>query len=170
MILIFAVDENWGIGLEGRMLIEIKEDLKRFKRITHGNIVVMGRKTLKAIPGEKPLEGRINIIVTRQRDFKRDGFYVLNDLKDLHKLLDEINPRNEKKVFITGGGSIASQLLPLCNKAYITKILKDFHHIDTYVPNLDILPHWKKLSESPIHSHGDIKYKYVDYVRIKNKD
>lgn len=166
MILMFAVDENWGIGVSGRMLTEIREDLKRFKKITDGNIVVMGRKTLEAIPGQKPLPGRINILVTRQENFSQDGFYILNNLKNLQKLLEEINPKNEKKVFITGGGSIARQLLPLCKKAYITKILKSFDEIDTYVPNLDTLSHWKVVEESEVYIENDTKYKYVDYVKV----
>lgn len=167
MILMFAVDKNWGIGVSGHMLTNIKGDLKRFKRITDGNIVIMGRKTLEAIPGQKPLSGRTNIIVTRQKDFKNEGFYVLNDLKNIHKLLKELNPKNEKKVFVTGGGSIATQLLPLCNKAYITKILKDFDDIDTYVPNLDVLPNWYKVKESQTHEEDGMRYRYVDYVRTK---
>ena len=166
MILMFAVDENWGIGVGGGMLTEIKEDLKRFKRITDGNIVVMGRKTLEAIPGQKPLPGRINILVTRQEYFSQDGFYILNDLTNLKKLLEEINPKNKKEVFITGGGSIARQLLPLCNKAYITKILKNFDEIDTYVPNLDALSNWNIVEESEVYIENNMKYKYVDYLRI----
>lgn len=167
MILIFAVDENWGLGVDGGMLTEIRGDLQRFKELTSGNIVIMGRKTLEAIPGQEPLPDRINIIVTRQEDFQEEGFYRLNDLKDIHKLLEELNPENEKKVFVTGGGSVATQLLPLCNKAYITKILKDYDNIDTYAPNLDLLPDWSKIKESEIHREDGLKYKYVDYVRNK---
>lgn len=167
MILIFAVDKNWGIGVSGHMLTNIKGDLKRFKRITDGNIVIMGRKTLEAIPGEKPLPGRINIIVTRQKDFQNEGFYILNDLKNIYKLLEKINRKNDKKVFVTGGGSIATQLLSLCNKAYITKILKDFDDIDTYMPNLDVLPNWYKLKESQIYIEDGVRYRYVDYVKTK---
>lgn len=167
MILMFAVDENWGLGVEGGMLTEIRGDLKRFKEITTGNIVIMGRKTLEAIPGKEPLPDRINVVVTRQEDFHDEGFFILNDLDDIHKFLGKLNPENDKKVFVTGGESIARQLLPLCNKAYITKILKNFDDIDTYAPNLDILPNWSKVKESKVYTENGVKYKYVDYVRDK---
>lgn len=165
MILIFAVDENWNIGFSGGMLAEIREDLKRFREITEGNIVIMGRKTLEAIPGQNPLPNRINILVTRNKDFDKDGFYVLNDLDDLDTLLKKINPEDKMKVFVTGGGTIANQLLDKCNKAYITKILKTYKDTDTCIPNLDIDSNWEKVKESDVHRQDDLEYKYVDYER-----
>ena len=167
MNLIFAVDGNWKIGFSGHMLVEIAEDLHRFKRITEGHIVIMGRKTLEAIPGQKPLENRINILVTRNENYKREGFYVINSLEDLHPLLNEINPNKEKKVFVTGGGTIAKQLLLFCNKAYITKVFMDFPNADTQIPNLDLDPDWRMTNVSEVYRQDDIYYKYVDYERIK---
>lgn len=134
MNLIFAVDGNWKIGYNGQMLVEIEEDLHRFRRITEGHIVVMGRKTMEALPNQQPLENRENIIVTRNKDFQKEGFIILNSLEDLFPILKEINPGKEKEVFITGGGTIARQLLLFCNKAYITKIFKDFRNTDTFIP------------------------------------
>lgn len=166
MKLIFAVDGNWRIGYGGKMLFEIREDLKRFREITEGHIVIMGRKTLEAIPGQKPLENRINILVTRNKDYKKEGFYIINSLEDLFPLLKELNPNKEKEVFVTGGGTIARQLLLFCNKAYITKVFKDFPEADTFIPNLDLDPDWKAVKESDVYKSGDIYYKYVDYERI----
>lgn len=167
MILIFAVDKNWNIGFSGGMLANIKEDLKRFREITEGNIVIMGRRTLDAVPGQEALPNRINVLVTRNKDFNKEDFYVLNDLKNLDKLLEEINPKGQMKVFLTGGGSIVEQLFHKCNKAYITKILKSYENADTYIPNLDINPSWKKTKESDIHIQGELEYKYIDYEKIK---
>lgn len=166
MILIFAVDKNWNIGFDGKMLTEIRKDLKRFREITEGNIVIMGRRTLDAIPGQQALPNRINILVTRNKDFDKEGFYVLNDLKDLDNLLEKINPKGEMKVFVTGGGSIVEQLLSKCNKAYITKILKSYEQADTCIPNLDLDPNWEKTQESTVHREGQLEYKYVDYERV----
>ncbi|NLY45702.1 MAG: dihydrofolate reductase [Tissierella sp.] len=166
MILIFAVDNNWNIGFGGKMLADLPEDLKRFREITEGNIVIMGRKTLEAIPGQNPLPNRINILVTRKDKFDNKGFHIINDLDNLLPLLKEINPDNEMEVFVTGGETIVRQLMPYCTKAYITKIDKSFEETDTCIPNLDLDSNWKILNESEVYSQGDLNYKYVDYIRV----
>lgn len=166
MILIFAVDNNWNIGYKGKMLADIPEDLKRFRKITEGNIVIMGRKTLEATPGQNPLPNRINILLTKNKEWNKKGFYVVNKLEDLFPLLEEINPRNKMKIFVTGGESIVEQLISHCNEAYITKILKSFEKADTKIPNLDLDDNWKITKESQIYTQGDLKYKYVNYIKI----
>ncbi len=166
MILIFAVDKNWGIGFAGKMLASIPDDLNRFRMITEGNIVIMGRRTLEAIPGQGPLPNRINILVTSNNDFQGQGFHIIDSLDDLFPLLQEINPNNEKQVFVTGGESIVRQLMPYCNKAYITKIDKSFDDIDTSIPSLDLDPSWKIVDESKTYKYNDLYYRYVDYIRI----
>lgn len=165
MILIFAVDENWNIGVDGGMLTAIPDDLTRFRLITEGNIVIMGRKTLEAIPGQNALPNRVNILITRNENYKKDGFHIINSLDELPSLLEKINPDNKMKVFVTGGGSIVKQLLPQCNRAYITKILKGFERADTCIPNLDLQEGWKIEKESKVHTYMDLKYQYVDYIR-----
>lgn len=167
MILIFAVDGNWKIGYAGYMLAEIKEDLKRFKEITEGHIVIMGRVTLEALPGQKPLPNRTNILITRNKEYKAEGFLIVNSMEDLFPLLKGINPDGKKKIFVTGGGTIARQLLLFCNKAYITKIFKDFQDTDTFIPNLDLDKDWEMVDESKVYNQDDLYYKYVEYDRIK---
>lgn len=167
MNLIFAVDGNWRIGTNGKMLVTIEEDLHRFRRITEGHIVIMGRKTVEALPEKKPLENRINIVVTRSTEFHKDGFIVLNSLEDLFPLLKEINPNKEKEVFVAGGGTIARQLLLFSKKAYITKVFMDFPDADTFIPNLDLDPDWKIVNESEVFEENKIYYRYVDYERIR---
>lgn len=166
MILMLTADENWNIGLKGKMLIDLEADLKRFKEKTMGNIIIMGRNTLKAIPGEKALPGRINIVMTRDKSFKREGIVTVNSINDLFKTLDDINPCGSKEVFVTGGASIVEQLLKYCDRAYITKILKLFPEHDTTIPNLDKDKDWKIINESETIKQGNIKYKYVDYIRL----
>lgn len=165
MILIFAVDKNWNIGYGGKMLADIPSDLKRFRQLTEGHIVIMGRKTLEAIPGQGPLPNRMNIVFTRDKNFNREGFYILNNMDELFPLLERINPKGEKEVFVTGGGTIVRQLLPHCNRAYITKILKSFDRADTSIPNLDLDESWKIVKESEIQRENGLEYKYVDYIR-----
>lgn len=88
-------------------------------------------------------------------------------MEDLFPLLKGINPNEEKKVFVTGGGTIARQLLLFCNKAYITKIFKDFQNTDTFIPNLDLDEDWKLVDESQVYNQDDLYYKYVEYDRIR---
>ena len=126
----------------------------------------MGRKTLEAIPGQNPLPNRINILVSKSDKYKDRGFYILDDLENLDDLILELDPEKEKEVFVTGGQSIVNQLIHRCNRAYITKILKDFPEADTAIPNLDNDKNWEKIGESEIHYQGHIPFQYVDYRRI----
>lgn len=165
MILMLTADEKWNIGLKGEMLIDLEEDLKRFKEKTTGNIIIMGRKTLMAVPGEKALPHRINIVMTRDKTFKKKDIVAVNSLDHLFQVLDTINADGSKKVFVTGGATIVDQLLKYCNRAYITKILKTFPKHDTSIANLDKDEDWKQLAEGEIIQQEDISYKYVDYIR-----
>lgn len=170
MILMLTADEKWNIGLKGKMLIDLEADLKRFKEKTMGNIIIMGRNTLKAIPGEKSLPGRVNIVMTRDKTFKRDDLVIVNSIEDLFKTLEKINPDGRKEVFVTGGARIVEQLLEYCDRAYITKILKTFPEHDTSIPNLDKDKSWKIINEEEIIKQGDVSYKYVDYARDDLKE
>ncbi|MGJ0845478.1 dihydrofolate reductase [Tissierella praeacuta DSM 18095] len=167
MILIFAVDNNWNIGYDGNLLYKISEDLKRFRRLTEGNIIIMGRKTFESLPDKKALPNRINIVITRDKEYRAEGARVINSLKELFPLLNELNPNNEMENFIIGGGEIAKQTISYCNKAYITKIFKTFEKADAFIPNLDLLHDWGIIKESDIYKQDDLEYKYVDYIRVK---
>lgn len=167
MILIFAVDNNWNIGYDGDMLYKISEDLKRFRKLTEDNIIIMGRKTFESLPDKKPLPNRINIVITRDKEYKATGANVINSLEELFPLLQELNPNNEMENFIIGGGNIVKQTIEYCNKAYITKIFNSFDGADTFIPNLDLLHDWKIVKESGAYNQDDLEYKYVDYIRVK---
>lgn len=166
MILIFAVDENWNIGYDGDMLFKISEDLKRFRRLTEGNIIIMGRKTFESLPDKKALPNRINIVITRDKDYSSEDTIVIHSIDELFPLLEELNPKGEMKNFVIGGGNIARQLIKHCNKAYITKVLKRFDMTDTLIPNLDKEKDWVIEKESQFYKQEDLVYKYVDYIRI----
>ena len=164
MILIFAVDENWGIGYNGQMLTHIKADLTRFRLITENNIVVMGRKTFEALPNRQPLANRINIVISTDKEYNSNGAYNVSSLEELNDLLNEINKDN-KKVFVIGGGNVVKQMIDQCNEAYITKIYESFENVDAHILNLDLLEDWKIVKESEIHNQDGLEYRYVDYVR-----
>lgn len=166
-ILLYAVDKNWNIGNEGGLLYKISEDLKRFKKLSTGNIIIMGRKTFESLPNSKALPNRINIVITRNKDYKAENVYVVNSIDELFDLIKELNPNDEMENLVIGGGDIGRKLLPHSNRAYLTKIYRAFDEADTSFPNLDEDSDWKIEKESEIHLQDDVEYKYVNYVRIK---
>ena len=139
MDLIVSVDENWGIGNHGRLLVKISADLKRFRKMTTGNIIVMGRKTLESFPDGKPLPNRVNIVMTHKQDYTCEGVIVCHNIQEV---LKQIAKDVKKYVFIVGGSSIYEQFLPYCERAYVTKVYQTFI-ADTYIKNLDKDYHWK---------------------------
>lgn len=167
MKLIFAVDKNWNIGYDGDMLFKISKDLKRFRMITEGNIVIMGRKTFESLPDRKALPNRRNIVITKDSEYKAEDIIVVNSIDELFNLLKELNPSNKMDNFLIGGGNLTHQMLEYCNEAYITKVNRAFHMSDTLIPNLDKDPNWEIVKESSTDYQDDLEYKYVDYRRIK---
>ena len=166
MEIICAVDEYWNIGYCGQMLCTISEDLRRFKQLTTGNIVIMGRKTLESLPGGEALPGRINIVLTRNKEYSKENIMVVNSLEELFTLLKKINPKGELTNFVIGGGEVVRQLLPYCNKAYITKVLRQFRETDTSIPNLDHELRWTLERETHTFTENNLTYKYVTYGRF----
>lgn len=147
MKIILAVDNNFSIGVDGDLLFHLKKDLKRFKEITEGNIMVMGRKTLESLPGGKPLPNRIHIVVTSNIDYKNGDAIVVNDIEEIDEKVKEINT-DGKEVFLIGGGNLIEQLLDKCQMAYITKVDKSYENFDTHIPNLDQLENWELIDVS----------------------
>ena len=167
MILLYAVDANWGIGYKNDLLVKISEDLKDFKKLTTGNIIIMGRKTFESLPDSKALPNRINIVITKEESYSSEGIEVVHSIDELFELLKEIDPNNEKVRYIIGGGSIGRQLLPYCTMGYITKIFKSFENVDISLPNLDLYDDWEIARESSVRKQDDLEYKYVEYHRKK---
>lgn len=166
MIIICAVDKQWNIGYQGDLLCKISADLKRFKKLTTGNIMIMGRKTFESLPGGKALSGRINIVLTKNKNYIRDNIMVVNSVEELFVSLKKINPHNELTNYVIGGGEIVCELLPYCTQAYITKILKTFTQADTNMPNLDLESGWKVTKESKIFTENTLAYQYVNYSTV----
>lgn len=166
MNMIFAIDKNWSIGNKGELLFRIPEDLKRFKRITEENIVIMGRKTLESLPGGKPLENRINIVLTKNKNYKKEKVKIVNSIEELDILLENINPEKRLEEFLIGGGEIVEQLIHRCTKAYITRVSEEVDKVDTKIPDLDRNPEWKLIEESEQEIYENLKYKYLIYRRV----
>lgn len=158
MNLIAAVDEKNGIGRDNKLLFHIPEDMKRFRSLTTGAAVVMGGKTMRSLPNQKPLEGRENIVLTRDKDFSADGFTVCNSARELFEVLKTL----KKSIFVIGGGEIYSLLLPYCSRAYITHIDAD-GRADTFFPDLGT--QWRLTSQSETREYNGIKYRFCEYER-----
>lgn len=157
MNVIVAVDRNWAIGKDGDQLIYIPEDLKRFKALTTGHPVVLGRKTLATFPGGRPLKGRRNLILSRNQDFVPQGAEVYPDL-------DALLAAAPQDAFVIGGASVYRALLNRCDAAYVTKIDREFP-ADRWFPNLDQDPAWELAEESEPLEHEGISFSYATYRR-----
>ena len=93
MNLIAAVDKNWAIGRNNKLLVSIPDDMKFFRETTTGKVVVMGRKTLESFPGKKPLKNRVNIVLTGDHSYQADGAVIVHDMEELHEELKNIRAR-----------------------------------------------------------------------------
>ena len=165
MIAIAAVDENWAIGNKGDLLISLPEDQKGvFRKYTAGNTVVFGRKTLKTFKDEKLLPKRVNIILTRNPEFTKEGAVILHSTEELDEYKSE---HPEEKIFIIGGAEIYKTMLPICDEAIITYINAEFE-ADAYFPNLDEDDEWELVEVEPeIMSEKGVSFNVRHYRRIK---
>ena len=161
MNIIVAADQNWAIGKDNKLLISIPADMKFFRTTTTGKVVVMGRKTLESFPGGQPLKKRTNIILTRDKNYKVKDAIVVHSIEEV---LEELKKYDSEDVYVIGGDSIYSQMLPYCDTAHVTKI--DFaYEADSWFPNLDEDPEWKIAEESEEQTYFDLEYTFVKYVR-----
>lgn len=161
MNLIVAVDKNWSIGNQGQLLVSIPEDKRLFREETLGKVIVMGRKTLESLPGKQPLYGRVNIVLTKNPDYKVKGAIVCHSLE---QVMEELEKYEKNDCFIIGGQSMYEQFLPLCNIAHVTYI--DYlYSADTHFPNLDKDSEWEMTRESDEQTYFNLCYTYRLYQR-----
>jgi dihydrofolate reductase len=157
--IIVAVSEDWGIGKDNELLWHISEDLKRFKRLTSGNTVIMGKRTWESLP-RKPLPGRKNIVMTDNPD------ETIEDAVTAYSLHDSLNKCDkDKEIFIIGGGSIYRQFMPIADRLFITHVHRKAP-ADIYFPEID-LGIWEITEKEEFKSDGDdsIPYTYTIYSR-----
>ena len=163
MNIIVAVDKNWAIGKDNKLLVSIPADMKMFRQETTGKVVVMGRKTLESFPNGLPLKNRTNIVLTGNKDYNVKDAIIVHTVEEL---LEEIKKYPSEEVYCIGGDSVYKQLLPYCDTAHVTKI--DFaYEADSYFPNLDEMPEWKVTEESDEQTYFDLEYSFMKYERIK---
>lgn len=158
---IVAVDKNWGIGYENKLLTSIPSDMKFFRETTMGHVVVMGRKTLESFPNGLPLAKRTNIVLTRDPNYQVKGAVVVHSQEEL---LEELKKYEGEEIFVIGGGSVYESMLPYCKTIFVTKI-EYAYQADTYFPNLDKLPEWEMTEEGEEQTCFDIEFRFTKYER-----
>jgi dihydrofolate reductase len=160
--IIVAVSEDLGIGKDNELLWHISEDLKRFKKLTFGNTVIMGKKTWESLP-RRPLTGRKNIVLT---DDPQESIEFCVTAYSIEDALSKCT--KEEEIFIIGGGSIYRQFMPLADRLFITHIHKKAP-ADIFFPAID-LSIWEVVEEEEFRAseNNSMPYTYTVYER-KNK-
>lgn len=150
--LIVAMASNRVIGLNNQMPWHLSADLKKFKKITMGSPILMGRKTYESIG--RPLPGRTNIILSRNLKYQQDGCLVFNDLKTALKKSCE----RAEEVFVIGGSDLYEAMLPVADAIYLTVIHKEFLG-DAFFPDID-LKYWSEVEREDINDDPDADFSY----------
>ena len=159
MKIIVAVDNNYAIGCDGKLLTHIPEDMKFFKATTIGKVVVMGKLTFQSLPKGLPLVDRVNIVLSHDKSFTNDAITICRSLDELFL---ELQKYQTDEVFVIGGESIYTQLLPYCTEAFVTKIASHFA-ADKYFINLDKDSNWELSETSESQNHKDITFYFTKY-------
>ena len=158
MELIVAVYDDWGIGCSGTQPIALSADRKFFRQTTKGAMVIVGRRTLEGFPGKQPLPGRINVALTRSSQ-EIPGFTLCHTPEEAAALAEKA-----ERAFVIGGGSIYRQMLPLCDRAYVTKV-HCTPESDTFFPNLDESSDWALETVLQSGEENGVAYEMCVYRR-----
>ena len=157
---IVAVDENCAIGRQGDLLCHLPADMRHFKAVTMGHSIIMGRKTFESFP-RRPLPGRQNIVITRNRAWQYDGVTVAHDLDDA------IAAVQSEVAFVIGGAQVYELALPLVDVLHLTVIHARWATADAFFPRLD-MNDWQEMDRE--HHASDHKNAYeFDFVTLKRR-
>ncbi|WP_299777053.1 dihydrofolate reductase [uncultured Formosa sp.] len=160
LTLIVAASENNAIGKDNKLIWHLRDDLQRFKTLTSGHCIIMGRKTFESFP--KPLPNRTHIVITTQQKYKAPhGVIVVHNIEDA---LDAA--LNDKHPYVIGGGEIYKQALPFADKIELTRVHNSFV-ADTHFPELD-LSEWRETQNiyHPKDEENDHAFSFLTYERI----
>lgn len=148
---------NRALGKNNELIYKISEDLQRFKKITSGHIVIMGRKTFESIG--KALPNRINIVITHDPNFSTENIVVAHSLDEALRLAEL---KEEKEVFIIGGGIVYKEAIGKADKLYLT-IVEGSPDADTFFPDYS---EFKKVVFEETHESDGLKYKFLTLERV----
>lgn len=158
MTFILVADNDWAIGRNGDLLTRLPADMKRFREITTGHTVVMGRKTYESFP-KRPLPDRVNCVISRTcTDI--EGAKVFGSIEEFLEYAKSV----QDEIFVIGGGEIYRQMLPYCDKAIITRVYESFAG-DTFFTDMDKLDDWEISEASDIIETNCHKIRFINYVR-----
>lgn len=158
--IIAAIGKNRELGKDNKLLWHIPEDFKRFKELTSGHVVIMGRKTFESLPEKfRPLPNRINFVITRDINYKVEGVIVCHSIEEAIKNLES---KLKDEVFIIGGASIYEQGIKYADKLYLTLVDKVYPNADTFFPEYGEFGKEIVVGEGV---EGDLKYKFVELVK-----
>ncbi len=156
--IIVAVAKNFAIGLNNDLLFHLPNDLKRFKKITTGKALIMGKRTFFSLP-RAPLPNRRNIVVT---DVPGETFSGCESAESIEEAIALV--QNEPEAFVIGGGMIYKQFYPLAGRLYLTLVHKDME-ADTFFPTIDF-SEWTESSREDLYDEKNgFYYSYLDLVR-----
>ena len=153
--LIAAIDQNRVLGKDNQLIWHLPEDLKRFKRLTTGHAIIMGRKTFESLP--KALPNRHNIVVTRNQNYSKEGITVCHSVKDALECA-----KDDEQPFVIGGGQIYEQAIGLADVIELTKIHSQFEG-DVFFPKIN-LKEWSIEKEQRM-VHPDFEYSFITYTK-----
>ena len=156
--LVAAIASNTVIGKENSLPWNIPEDLKRFKQMTSGHTILMGRKTFDSIG--RPLPNRQNIVMTKDKSFEQEGIKVINDFDEALELIKESN----EDVFVIGGSKIYELFEPVANSLAITRILKDFEG-DAFFPDINWELWQIEKEEKFFDEKSNVECKLIEYSK-----
>lgn len=160
MHLIAAVARDNGLGYQNRLLFSIPQDLHRFKELTTGKTVVMGRTTLESLPNGKPLPNRRNIVLTHNASYLCDG---AESVHSVDELFQRLSPTEE--VWVMGGASVYALLMPYCQDAYLTEV-DAIRPADCYFPALGA--EWNCADVGEWQTFNGIKYRFCRWIQEKS--
>lgn len=158
--LLVAVADNWAIGKDNSLLWHISDDLKRFKALTTGHCIIMGRKTYESFP-KRPLPNRRNIVITHGDGSGLEGCEVVHSVQEALEQCE-----SDEQPFIIGGATVYGQFLPFVARIYLTKVFATFD-ADTFFPPIDT-EEFREVSASEIFTDEKsvLRYQYLEYERV----
>ncbi|MFA6386575.1 MAG: dihydrofolate reductase [Candidatus Paceibacterota bacterium] len=169
--IISAIGNNNEIGRKNKLLCNLPADMKHFRETTRGHTVIMGQRTFESLgtgtdgdPG-KPLPNRRNIILTLNKEYKRNDVEVVYSLEELDELLKDTTEKDEE-LFIIGGGQIYKLFIEKADRLYITHVNAEFSDADTYFPTIEESK-WQKVKEEKheLDEKNKYAYSFVEYTK-----